>query len=166
MTETKSDPRTVPLTDAQLENLELAARASSGEDERSQGLINGVQSLIVEVRRLRQSFDGAAPAADLPAIEARLAAATEGLPFSHEAWQILHGHAPADLAALVAEVKRLRHDDAIWDKHSLVQIVTARDEWRAEVKRLQSLLETEQHAKWAVEQDLQHLAERLEKAIK
>ena len=103
---------------------------------------------------------------DLAAIEARLAAATEGLPFSHEAWQILHGHAPADLAALVAEVKQLRHDDAIWDKHSLVQIVTERDRLRSEVKRLQSLLETEQHAKWAVEQDLQHLAERLEVAIK
>ena len=109
MTETKSDPRTEPLTDAQLGNLEQAARASFGEDERSQGLINGVLSLITEVRRLR-------------------------------------------------------HDDAVWDKHSLVQIVTARDEWREEVKRLQSLLETEQHAKWAAEQGKQHLAESLESA--
>ena len=48
-----TDPRTVPLTDAQLENLEKAARASFGEDECSQGLINGVLSLITEVRKLR-----------------------------------------------------------------------------------------------------------------
>ena len=73
-----TDPRTEPLTDAQLDNLELAARASFGEDERSQGLINGVLSLIIEVRSLR-------------------------------------------------------HDDAIWDKHSLVQIVTERNELRAEL---------------------------------
>ena len=48
-----TDQRTEPLTDAQLDNLELAARASFGEDERSQGLINGVLSLIPEVRDLR-----------------------------------------------------------------------------------------------------------------
>ena len=106
-----TDPRTVPLTDAQLRNLEQAARASFGEDERSQAMINGVLSLITEVRRLR-------------------------------------------------------HDDEVWGKHSLVQIVTERNELRSEVKRLQSRLETEQRTKWAVEQDLQHLAERFEKAIK
>lgn len=163
-----TDPRTVSLTDAQLRNLEQAARASFGEDERSQVMINGTLSLITEVRKLRRLAAQVrdAQGTDLAAIEARLAAATEELPFSHEAWQILHGRAPADLRALVAEVKRLRAEDAVWEKHGLVQIVMERDRLRSEVARLQSLLETEQHAKWAVEQDLQHLAERLEKAIK
>lgn len=49
-----TDPRTEPLTIAQLDNLEQAARASFGTDERSQGLINGVLSLIAEVRDLRK----------------------------------------------------------------------------------------------------------------
>ena len=97
-----TDPRTEPLTDAQLENLELAARAIFGEDERSQAMINGVLSLITEVRRLRQSFGGDAQA--------------------------------ADLAALVDEVRRL-----------------------------QSLLETEQRAKWTAKQDKQHWQEEAER---
>lgn len=42
------------LTDAQLDNLEQAARASYGTDERSKVLINGVLSLIKEVRDLRK----------------------------------------------------------------------------------------------------------------
>jgi uncharacterized coiled-coil DUF342 family protein len=34
------------------------------------------------------------------------------------------------------EIERLRAEDEIWDKHSLVQIVTERDELRAEADRL------------------------------
>ena len=102
---------------------------------------------------------------DLSAIEALLAAPEpwdqERLRF--EALCDLYG---CDLRALVDEVKRLRHDDAIWDKHSLVQIVTERDRLRSEVKRLQSLLETDQRALIAAEQDKQHWQEKAERLRK
>lgn len=53
MTETRTDP----LTIEQLDNLELAARASYGMDERGQVLINGVLALIAEVKQLRDELD-------------------------------------------------------------------------------------------------------------
>lgn len=44
---------------------------------------------------------------DLVAIETRLAAISVS-PFDFEAWLVFHGHAPADLRALLDEVKRLK----------------------------------------------------------
>lgn len=75
----------------------------------------------------KTKYDAGPP--DLAAIEARLAAASVP-PFDFEAFCALYGHAPADLRALLAEVKRLR-----------------------------ALLETERHARLGAEQNAQHWQE-------